>query len=86
MKVAELDSYIGEEPIWKYKKANGVYVVRNRGKCSNGTNHFTIQSPTGKLYTFYEYYGTETDAISDIINMKAEGEEFFCSLSSIYEE
>ncbi len=86
MKVAVFDCYIDGEPIWKYERKDGVYMVRDRGKCSNGTNHFVVKSPTGRLYTFYEYSGSEEEAINDIMEMRAEGADFFSCMESIYEE
>ena len=86
MKIAEFDCNVGGEPIWRYERKNGVFFVRIRGKCINGTNHYVIKSPTGKLYSFYEYSGSENDAINNIIDGKAEGEEYFCGMDSIYEE
>ena len=83
MKIAELDCYIGSEPIWKYERKDGVYLVRNRGNNSDGMNHFVVKSPSGRLYTFYEYSGSEVDAINDIIELKAEGDDFLCSMDSI---
>lgn len=86
MEVAKLDCYVGGEPIWKIEREDGEYLVRHRGKCLNDTNFFVIKSPAGRLYTFYEYPGTEVEAIKDIMEMRAEGAEFFSSMESIYDE
>ncbi len=86
MKIGKLDCYIGSEPIWKYERKNGLYLVRERGKLPNDTNCYVIKSPSEKLYSFYGYSGSIDDAINDIIERKAEDESFFCYWDSIYDE
>ena len=85
MKVAEFDKYVGSEPIWKYERNEGTFYVRVREKSEDGLNNFIIKSPSGRLYSFYDFGDTEEDAINVILNNSAESEEHISTFNSIYD-